>query len=458
MSISPFTAGILAGTSGVIFPAPAKAEITAAGVAATISIASALSNMFGKRGGEGERHAILNAKLDTIIQLQQLTLESISEVHSKLEELEGQIPNFLENESLRKQQVDALTHMRRLQDIQYSILAGNNVEDIKNDFDQLSQAVWTSVSNLDSDVKSSNLQGDAGYDGILFTVTALNTYFMMAPGLKNVALDSALKEFPTSARYRGLVRAMGDVIEYLKTSILPTQVEFQQRMFAAPNRKKIGAPWVYWYRYIAQQFDMFDPSIREHEKIQIDTFFRNYITMIPCRNGHNSNDIEWAKRHGTSVDPYWRTFELLAPVKLILNPTFSDTPTEYRVSPFVGFDQVDFYFRRNGPISVRQISEFNKNEFARVPRGVWPGNRQRPTDYLHLPLDVGEFFCPGFKDTDPQAYAQQIANRVLQGIRGNELRVMSELLLEMSMRRWREVGFIEMDSWLTELNKDISEL
>ena len=166
------------------YPSPARAEAVTAAIAAAVAIAGALAGLFAKGDGTRQQFAILNAKLNHIIELQNKTLEAIATVSNQVATLQTQIPNMLRSEAMRQRLVDADDFSSRLLRLEDRVRRGSWQASDTVTLDQMAKEAWDIVSRLRSELRRNPADGEVGVDIVRHAMPALFSAYQFLPALR----------------------------------------------------------------------------------------------------------------------------------------------------------------------------------------------------------------------------------------------------------------------------------
>lgn len=173
---------------------PAGAVDPATAVTIGLSIANALSALTAKGGGLGEQFAVLNLKVDQILQNQIRTFEAIQQLQQSISKLETQIGGLFTEERYKDLAIaiyDLRTDTVRFLESINGLSNGDTLNPTKiAEYNRLLSELGNLVSKLENTFLLTNLNeqkvGLKGIDSLLVIVPALPVLVELLDGYRNV--------------------------------------------------------------------------------------------------------------------------------------------------------------------------------------------------------------------------------------------------------------------------------
>lgn len=221
--------------SAALIPSAARGEVITT-IAAVVSIASTIVSMFNRSNAMSREFQQLNARLDAMIELQQVTLSGLQAIQQQISELAAAFPTLLFNQTLQEKLSRARGILIALQQIGHDVADGADLseEDAQEIATRLLPAVINDARELAAsfagDLESGAAPGEAGLQVCISSAASLYALSLIVPCAKAIEDDLLIRavSFPShNAAYRVINSANERASIALRTQLAPQQTRFQ---------------------------------------------------------------------------------------------------------------------------------------------------------------------------------------------------------------------------------------
>lgn len=451
-STATLALGAASGTFTIALGTPAKAEAVTC-ISAAVSIASAVAGLMGKGDGTREQFAILNVRLNQVIELQQQTIEAISIVSQQVAQVQQVLPAMLRNEKMRQRLVNLDKLSRRLMQLEERLQKNEWTSKDFEALDEIPAIAVDAVTGLQAELDHSPAGGEVGIDLVRHGMPALFIAYTLVGALRSIDRKLGLSGERLDLHksdYADIISTTRKAVRTFAKEHLSSQLEFEIAEAAANKKLLDDSIHTKWWGFIEKSVPN-QSAETVGDALTIDTKFGTIVALGACTPvGYHSDDPDWFI--GRSVDSFveqYRYGEVASIVEIIIPARVFAIPL-YHNGQRVGFEDITISVGSANRPHLRDI-EYRKVREAK--RRVTAQNE----GLANIFTGFHEYFCSGgnygkrFTDAKTQADVsrEKIAGEVIQ---------FRKRLLEYTEHRWNEIGLQEMLEWANNVDSDFEKM
>jgi len=451
-SVSVLGARTLLPLAFTITPKEARAEPITAVIVAVVAIAGAIANLTAKGDGTRQLFAILNVKLDHIIELQNETIKAIGIVSKQIEILKAQVPNMLVSESFRQQLVQISSFSSRLIRLTDRAKSNNWTDEDTKTLDKMVADSWILVSNIKANLQNSSANDEVGLDIVRHAMPALYAAYQLVPAL--TALDGVIdakvaRRSRHGNTYRDIIRDAREAIALFSTKHLIQQKTYQENKVAEQNRVLSGSPYSQWLTHLESAIN--DQHDGKSVAISVNTKFGTSGAFGPCTHGDQSDDVNWAIKIGQDANKYtfnrnssnWNTFDLYIPAAV------SGTAF-YNNGQRAGFRELSIVLGEAQAIDLGPTQNANLPNAKRRSQALNEG-------FAHTFYPTKEYYCPGVGANDRHLKAKENIVRSRDSL-PEPIEIFRKANLDRTEHLWNGIGIDQMINWANQVEEDMKKM
>lgn len=425
-SAVPIAAGL------TIFPPfsrPAQA-VEPATIAAVVTIASTLISMFTKSNEMARQLAILNAKLDTIISLQKLTIKSLEIISSQIEVLSKGLDQALINQTIREDLGKVRGLLSGLNQITERVQSSGSLTDsyLTELNEKLLEAECDRAvaicNDFQGNLESSPADGDRGLDTARFATVAAYVGHVIVPTftLLDSELDTrGIAPVSRTARYETIIGALKSACDTFVAKHGPSQVSHQKKVLGS----LLGSDGTYkqWAKEV---------NFPQKASFKFTERFMNFQAYGPCTHGNNFNDDKTAQTF-LIFGGDWSNYRFEVDKEISGTGAVVD-------GKWYGVQSVSWKTTRKDRI---HIGNFKPNQAGWQRQNKFSGN---PI----LPMRFKQYYCPGMPGHDRPNHSLTNLNSYYEPDLNKKLSAFTSVLYQQTERRLNVLGLEESIAWCSQ--------
>lgn len=446
--------GILALPTSTYFIAAerAKAEPVTTVIIAAVAIAGAISSLTAKGDGTRNLFAILNAKLDQIVELQNETIKAIGIVSKQVEALRQQVPEMLVSESFRQQLVKISSFSSRLLRLTDRANSDGWTKQDTNILDQMIADVWVLVSDIRANLHNSSAGNEVGLDMVRHAMPTLYAAYQLVPAFAALDKEIGLKDERRKLHgniYQDIIRDTREAIEVFSSKHLIQQKKYQDSKLVEQKNLLGSSPFSQWQMHLESMVD--DQSDEKSVAFSANTKFGTSSAFGPCTHGKQSDDVKWAIKVGQDASKYsfhrdsdtWTTYDLYVSAKVV-------GEAYYNKGARAGFRDISIELGEANAVSLGSTRHSNLSKAKRRSQSLSEG-------FAHTFYPTKEYYCPGVAANDRKNKAQAHIVSSRDALM-SPVEIFRKANLDFTEHLWNGIGIDEMIKWAMQVDEDMREM
>lgn len=370
-------------STGVLVSVPRRAHADPSIILAVVAITSAIVSLFNRSNVLADNMAVLNAKLDAIIDLQRLTFESLQLISSQIKKLSDELDQVMINQTLRENMGQMSGLLENLHTLVTEVMSGPEVladdDLVRIDERTLSELCNRAVqytADLSGHLQFSTPETDRGLKTLRYASISALLAQSLVPTMKSiddVILDRTGRVQSRRSEYRQILQSLHTSSSQIAEVFGPSQRSHELQVLGSIQFNFHESNWI-------ERLSLLD----RQEDWSADVSFSNTQAFGPCTH-QATHGIEWS----------WEARRFIRIMQLQGFPPWHNyrTTVSGRVSgraalvegKFIGSFGLSWVQSAVGYELVNRWSYDNPNWGPFMYEGEGP----------FLPMSKFQFFCPG---------------------------------------------------------------
>lgn len=283
----------LAVSTGALVSVPRRAHAEpATTILAVVAITSAIVSLFNRSNALADNMAVLNAKLDAIIDLQRLTFESLQLIASQIKELSDELDQVMINQTLRENMGQMSGLLENLHTLVAEVMSGTAAltddDLIRIDEHTLSELCNRAVqytADLSGHLQFSTPETDRGLKTVRYASISALLAQSLVPTMKSiddVILERTGRVQSRQSEYRQILRSLHTSCSQIAEIFGPSQQSHELQMLGSISFNFHESNWI-------ERLSLLD----RHEDWSVEVSFSNTQAFGPCTHGA-TRGTEWS--------------------------------------------------------------------------------------------------------------------------------------------------------------------